>query len=191
MQIPVTIAFDGLPESDAVQQAVWKHAAELETFFPRITSCRVVIARPHHHGHQGSLYSVRVDLTVPGSEIVVSRERPFDHAHEDVYVAMRDAFRAARRRLEDHARRVRGEVKTHTPPARGRIVRLLPDEGYGFIASDDGHETYFHRNAVVPGGFDRLRIGDDVWFTEEEGERGPQASSVHLSHPHKREPAGS
>ncbi|MBL0928060.1 MAG: ribosome-associated translation inhibitor RaiA [Phycisphaerales bacterium] len=119
MRIPVTIAFEGVPESDAVEQAVWKHAAGLERFFDRITSCRVTVARPQHHRHKGELYSVRVDLTVPGEEIVVSREHRFDHAHEDVYVALRDAFDAARRRLEDHARRVRGEVKKRAGPGAG------------------------------------------------------------------------
>jgi ribosome-associated translation inhibitor RaiA len=116
MQIPAKIGFDGVPESDAVQKAVWRHVSELERYFDRITSCRVTIARPQHHGHKGDLYSVRLDLTVPGEEIVVNRERRFDHAHEDVYVAMRDAFDAARRRLEDYVRRMRGMVKSHAKP---------------------------------------------------------------------------
>ena len=119
MQIPITIAFEGIPESDAIQQAVWRHAADLERFFDRITSCRVTVARPQHHKHKGELFAVRIDLTVPGEEIVVNREHRFDHAHEDVYVAMRDAFNAARRRLEDYVRRVRGLVKTHAVPRGG------------------------------------------------------------------------
>ena len=118
MQVPVMIAFEGIPESDAVQQAVYEHAAQLEQFFSRITSCRVVIARPQHSGHKGDLYSVRIDVTVPGQEIVVNHEHRYDHAHEDVYVAMRDAFHAARRRLEDHARKIRGATKAHGTPPR-------------------------------------------------------------------------
>lgn len=186
MQIPVSIAFDGVPESDAVQQSVWRHAAELERFFDRITACRVTIARPHHHQHRGDLFSVRIDLSVPGEEIVVNREHRFDHAHEDVHVAMRDAFRAARRHLEDHARLVRGAVKSRVGPARGRIGRLFPEEGYGFIDTPDRREVYFHRNAVVSGDFPSLNVGDDVSFAEEPGDKGPQASSVHVSRPHKR-----
>jgi len=119
MQVPVIIAFDGVPESDAVQQAARQHAAELEQFTDRITSCRVVIARPQHGSHQGDVYSVRIDLTVPREEIVVNRERRFDRSHEDVYVAMRDAFRAARRQLEDYVRRMRGEVKDHARSGSG------------------------------------------------------------------------
>jgi cold shock CspA family protein len=181
MQIPVTIAFDGVPESDAVQQAVWRRAAELEHFFDRITSCRVTIARPEHRSHKGDLFSVRIDLTVPGEEIVVNREGRYDHAHEDVYVAMRDAFDAARRRLEDYVRRMRGLVKSHAERAHGRVVKVFPEKGYGFIDATGLREVYFHRNAVVGGDFDRLRVGDEVWFTEESGEKGPQASSVHVS----------
>lgn len=185
MQIPVTIAFEGIPESDAVQQAVWRHAAGLERYFDRITSCRVTIARPQHRGHKGDLFSVRIDMTVPGDEIVVNRERRFDQAHEDVYVAMRDAFDAARRRLEDYVRRMRGLVKSHAGPPHGRIARVFPQAGYGFIETPDAREVYFHRNSVVAGDFGSLRAGDAVWFHEEPGDKGPQASSVHVSRPHR------
>jgi cold shock CspA family protein len=185
MQVPVIVAFEGMSESDAVQRAVRRHADDLERFYDRITTCRVVVARPHHHGRQGSLYSVRIDLTVPGEEIVINREHRLDHAHEDVYVAMRDAFRAARRQIEDHIRRVRGQIKSHEEPAHGTVARLFPENGYGFITTPEAREIYFHRNAVVTGDFARLHAGDEVWFTEEAGEQGPQASSVHLSHPHR------
>jgi len=183
MQIPVTVAFEGVPESDAVQRAAWEHGAELEKFSDRITSCRVVVARPHHHGRQGALYSVRIDLTVPGEEIVVNREHRFDHAHEDVLVAMRDAFHAARRQLEDHVRRIGGLVKSHARPGRGRITKLFPLEGYGFLTTPEGREVYFHRNAVVTGDFAQCRVGDALRFAEELGEKGPQASTVHLAQP--------
>lgn len=189
MQIPVTIAFEGVPKSDAVQQAVRRHAAELEHSFNRVTSCRVVIARPHHHRHHGDLYRVRIDVTVPGDELVVNREHRFDHAHEDVYVAIRDAFHAARQQLEDYARRMRHLVKSHVGPASGRIERLFPQEGYDFIATPVAREIYFHHNAMVAGDFARPRVGDAVWFAEEPGAKGPQASSVHVSHPHRPIPS--
>lgn len=118
MNIPTTIAFEGVPESDALQQAVLRHAADLERFYDRITSCRVVVARPNHRHHKGGVYSVRIDVTVPGGEIVVNRERGLSHAHEDVFVALRDAFDAARRQLEDHVRTMRGQVKAHPAAAR-------------------------------------------------------------------------
>lgn len=190
MKIPVITSFENIPESDAVERAVWRHAAELEQFFDRITSCRVAVARPHHRGHRGSLYSVRIDMTVPGDELVVNREHRFDHAHEDVNVAIRDAFRAARRQLEDYVRRMRGQVKSHAAPASGRVGRLFPDDGYGFIEAAGGREVYFHRNAVVTGDFSRLRTGDEVRFAEEMGEKGAQATTVHVAHPHSMARAG-
>jgi ribosome-associated translation inhibitor RaiA len=82
-------------------------------------SCRVVIELHHRHHHQGNLYHVRVDLKVPDAEIVASREPAEHHAHEDVYVAIRDAFNAVRRRLEDYIRRRRGVVKAHEPRRTG------------------------------------------------------------------------
>lgn len=182
MQVPVTVAFDGIPESDAVQRAVWQHAEALERFCDRITACRVVISRPQHRGRQGDLYSIRIDLTVPGEEVVINREHRLDHAHEDVYVALHDAFHACRRRLEDHVRLARGQVKSHVGSAQGRIARVFPDEGFGFIETPDAREVYFHRNSIVEGDFVNLREGDPVWFAEEPGDKGPQATSVHVCH---------
>jgi len=95
-------------------QRRWTHirgkVEKLEEFFKHITSCRVVVEVPHKHHHQGKQFNVRIDIGVPGSEIVVNR----DHA-EDIYVALRDAFDAAKRQLEDYARKIRGDVKTHEP----------------------------------------------------------------------------
>lgn len=111
MQLPVQITYRGMESSSALDEAVREKAAKLEQFHPRITSCRVVIEQPAQHKAKGKEFVVRVDLTAPGGgEIAVNR----DHA-EDVYVALRDAFDAARRKLEDFAREQRGEVKRHSP----------------------------------------------------------------------------
>jgi cold shock CspA family protein len=95
-------------------------------------------------------------------------------------VAIRDAFDAARRQIEDYARIVRDEVKLHSAPDRGRIIRLFPKENYGFIATADSGEIYFHRNSVADGGFDKLAVGDDVRFVAQHSEsaKGLQASTV-------------
>lgn len=185
MAIPVDVTFKGVPVSDAVREAAWKHGEELERYFDRILSCRVVIEMPHRHGRKGGLYMVRIGLSVPGSDIIVNREGPKDHAHEDVYVAMRDAFDAARRRLEDHVRRLRGDVKIHPGMSRGRVARLIVGEDYGFLTAADGREVYFHRNSLVEGDFDHLNVGDEVRFLEEQGRKGPQATAVHFERPHR------
>jgi len=184
MQTQPHVSFDDLPVDEAVRDAALDHVAQLERFSDRITGCHVVIAQPHRHQRRGRLYTVRVDLVVPGGEIVVNRDHHLDHAHEDVFVALRDAFDAARRRLEDHVRRLSGAEKLHRPRARGRISRFFPLQGYGFIETPDGREIYFHRNAISDPAFHAVDIGCPVFFSEEEGDAGPQASAVHLVHPH-------
>jgi cold shock CspA family protein len=92
--------------------------------------------------------------------------------------ALSDTFDAARRRLQDHARELRGDVKARAPQDRGWVSRLFSYEGYGFITAPDGREVYFHRNSVLEPGFERLAEGMEVRFVEEQGETGPQASTV-------------
>lgn len=180
MPFPLQITFRHMASSPALETRIRERADELERFFARITSCHVVVECRHPRRLQGNLFQVRIDLMVPGREIVVGHESGADHAHEDPHVAVRDAFDAARRRLEDHAREGRGDVKLHAVPEHGRVVRLLPERDCGFIRSADGNEIYFHRNSVANGGFDRLAIGDAVRFVAQEREsaQGPQASTV-------------
>jgi len=108
MQIPLQITFRQMAPSPAVEAHIRKRADALERYFDRIMGCRVVVEASARSQRKGKLYHVRVDLTVPGREIVVKRDPPEHHAHEDILVAVRDAFDAARRQLEDHARAARG-----------------------------------------------------------------------------------
>jgi cold shock CspA family protein/ribosome-associated translation inhibitor RaiA len=180
MQSPLQVSFRNMPPSPAVEADIREKAAKLEEFYDRITSVRVVVETPHRQHRTGKLFHVRIDVRVPGRELVVKREPEKHHAHEDAHVAVRDAFDAAKRQLEDYVREMRGSVKTHETAPQGRIVRLHPAQGHGFIATADAREIYFHRNSVVGAQFDELRIGDEVRFAEERGEEGPQASTVHL-----------
>jgi cold shock CspA family protein/ribosome-associated translation inhibitor RaiA len=180
MQLPLQITFRHMGRSAALEARIRQRAAELEQFFDRITACRVVVERMNRRRQQGNLFEVHVDLTVPGREIAVGRERGDNHAHEDAHVAVRDAFDAARRALDDHVRRRRGEAKVHAVPDHGRIARLLPDRDCGFIVTPGGEEIYFHRNSVAGEAFDKLAIGSEVRFVAQDGEspNGPQASTV-------------
>ncbi len=108
MQLPLQITVRDIEHSEALEAHIRDKAGKLDEFFDRIMSCRVVVEVPHKHHHQGKQFNVRIDIGVPGSEIVVNR----DHA-EDVYVALRDAFDAAKRQVEDYARKHRGDIKTH------------------------------------------------------------------------------
>lgn len=113
MQIPLQVSFRGMDRSPAVEEAVRDHTAKLEQYFEHVVACRVMVEVDHHRHHKGNLYHVRIDLSVPGAELVVSRDPGELADHGDVYVAVRDAFDAMGRKLEDHARRIRGQVKRH------------------------------------------------------------------------------
>lgn len=108
MQIPLQITIRDMEPSDTLETHIREKAHKLDEFFDRIMSCRVVVEMPHKHHHQGKQFNVRIDIGVPGNEIVVNR----DHS-EDVYVALRDAFNAAKRQLEDYAHKIRGDIKNH------------------------------------------------------------------------------
>ncbi len=184
MKLPLQIVFRNLEPSNAIEARVRERAEKLDHFFEEIMSCRVIVEAHHRHHHKGNLYHVRVDLKVPDAEIVAGREPSEHHAHEDVYVAIRDTFDATRRQLEEYVRTRRGRVKAHEVPPHGRIVELFPDEDYGKIETPDGKRVYFHRNSVVDADFGKLEVGDEVRFVEEMGELGPQASTVHVTGKH-------
>lgn len=181
MQIPLQVTFRDMPHSEAIELAVREKAAKLEEVYDRIMGCRVVVEAPHRHHHKGRIYHVRVDLTVPGGELVASRNQNDKHAHEDAYVALRDAFAAIRRQLENYARKQRGDVKVHEAPAEtGVIAELEPHRDHGRIETPDGRSIYFHRNSVLNGDFEKLKVGAAVRFLEEVGDEGPQATTVYV-----------
>jgi cold shock CspA family protein len=162
------------PLTPAIETELQHKAAALETYFERLSGCEVTLEAPAiAHHRKGGPFVVRIRMTVPGKELVVDRQ-----AEEELPLAIREAFDAARRVLEDYVREMRGAVKTHEPPAVARVVRLSPELDHGFIETADGREIYFHRNSVLNNGFERLSVGSEVRFAEEEGEKGPQASSV-------------
>lgn len=180
MKIPLQISFRGTDPSSIVEANIRDRAKKLERFYEEIMGCRVIVEAPHRHHHKGNLYHVRIDITVPDGELIVSRRPTERHAHEDIYVAIRDSFRSARRQLEDYARRRRGQVKTHEIPPHGHIATLQPEMDYGTISTPDGREIYFHRNSVLEADFDQLAEGMEVRFTEEMGDQGPKATTVRL-----------
>jgi cold shock CspA family protein/ribosome-associated translation inhibitor RaiA len=163
-----------------LRRRISKEAEKLEKFQARIVSCRVAVKGRSHRRRHGDLFDVRLQISTPGGrDIVIDRNPTADHAHEDAYVAIRDAFNAARRRLQDRHRRQQGQTKVHVAPEEGRILRLSKD-GYGFIEGEDGREIYFHCNAVKNKRPNGLRKGAKVRFLESETDGQVQASTVHL-----------
>lgn len=180
MQVPLHISYEHMQRSDALDEKIREYVHQLEQRFGRIMSCRVVVQAPHKHHRKGTHYHARIHLNVPRAEIVVTREPPLNKAHEDVFVTVRDAFRAVRRKLERHVRQHTGRVREREVWPSGHITAIHPGRDYGTILTAEGHEVYFHRNSVIRASFDNLKIGDEVRFCTEDGDAGPQASSVHI-----------
>lgn len=173
MKLPLQITLRDIPPSEALEGAIREKADKLDQFYPHIMACRVTVGIAGKHKHQGQEFAVAVDLSVPGKEIVVNRDQ-----HEDVYVALRDAFDHARRQLEEFARVHRGEVKAHEVPGRGQIARLFPEEGYGFISAPEAGDLYFSAENVAHPRFEQLEVGMAVSFLPEAGGEGLQAKRV-------------
>ncbi len=181
MQTSLQLSFEDIGHSDFIEARIREEADKLEQFYDRITSMRVVVARPQHRHHKGDIYQIRIHMTVPGAaDIAISREPAATGAHEDVQATIRDAFNAARRQLQDLARKRQGNVKAHEAPPHGTIRALHPEADHGFIAAADGREIYFHRNSVDGGKFDELALGQEVRFSDAIGDKGPQATMVRL-----------
>jgi len=127
MRIPLEVTFRHMEPSAAAEARIAEKVAKLEQFYDQLTRCHVIVEAPHEHHRQGKLFHVSIDMTVPGAELLVTRGHNHQsQAHEDVYVAIRDAFDAARRRLEDYARLQRGDVKNHALP-QVRVEEVEPE----------------------------------------------------------------
>jgi ribosomal subunit interface protein len=175
MKQPLQIVFHGMDRSDALEDAVRRKVDHLERFAGDILACRVVLDEVQKHKHQGRPFGVRIDLTVAGRELVVNRVE-----HEDVHIALRDAFDDMKRQLEDAVRQRRGDEKQHARELHGEVARLNPAEGFGFIRTPDGQEYYFGRDNLTSGRFEELEPGPAVQFIADVAARGPQAKRVSL-----------
>lgn len=113
MQIPLQITFRDVDHSEAVETRIREKVEMLEKHSDKIISCRVTVSAPHKKHTKGKLYDIRLDIGLPGHEIVVNSSQEDNHAHEDVYVTLRDSFDAARRQIKEWVQRNRGETKSH------------------------------------------------------------------------------
>lgn len=162
MQVPSQITFRNIDDTQAIETRIQEKIDKLGRFYSHITFCKVVVDVPEKRKHQGKLFNVRIDIDVPGKPpLVITRD-----LNEDLYVAIRDAFKAASRLLEEYARIKRGEVKMHQELSHGKIVRLFTHDRYGFIETPDGEEYYFQASNVLSPAFENLQIGDAVDFLE-------------------------
>lgn len=181
MQAPVEVEFQEMVASPAIQQLVEEHVRKLEQRYGRITACRIVVKGPGHRHQTGGLYDINIRMALPdGREVHIGRTPKADERHSDLSFAINDAFKRARRQLQDNARRMEGAIKSHEGQPVGTVVRLDPGGEFGFLRSSDGEEIYFHRNSILGAKLSELDVGTRVVFSQEIGEKGPQATSVKL-----------
>lgn len=171
MLLTPQVTLRDMPPSPVLEAHIYEKINKLNKFYKRIMACRVVLEPADKSHIQGNLYTASIDLTVPGEELVINKVKD-----KDAYVVIRDAFRAARRKLQEYVQRHRGYVKAHEQIRHGKIGKIYKDLGYGFIQAD-GSEYYFSP-ANVHAEFENLEVGMEVLFTEILGDDGPQANRI-------------
>jgi len=182
MQTPVEIDFHGLKANERLRACVMKNISTLEQRFGRITACRVVIKAPSERHRTGGACEVAIRVSLPqGRQVDIARSEKAEKTDDrlaDPMVAIKAAFQRARRRLQDQARRMRGQVKCHDGAPVAIVKRFDDATGFGFLETPDGREIYFHKNSVRDGSAGTFAPGTRVTFFEEMGNKGPQASTV-------------
>lgn len=181
MQVPVQIDFQGCEPIARLREHIEQGFEQLEKLYGRITAGRAVVKAPGAHHRSGGLYEVGVHLSMPGGRNVdVERTPTPDERFGDPLFAIGDAFRRARRQLQDQSRRMDRRIKHHEAAPTAKVARMDPSGEFGFLQASDGSELYFHRNSVLNGGFAKLTVESRVAYAEEPGNEGPQASTVRL-----------
>jgi cold shock CspA family protein/ribosome-associated translation inhibitor RaiA len=182
MQKPLELNYHDLPRSEWSEQLIRERVERLERYRDDIVSCTVIVSQPHKHQHSGNPYRVSIEVHLPRNRRLIVNEEPAVVEQEsNLRTVIEAAFSAMERRL-----RSAGEVRRHDAarpadgPPQGLVVRLFPEEGYGFLRTPSGEEHYFHRNSVLHDDFTRLAVGTEVRFERELGDDGPQASSVQI-----------
>jgi len=182
MQVPLEITFRDVEKTEELEELIRRKAAKLDRIFGHINSCRVIVEKVQKHQSSGQPYRVRLDIKIPpGHELVVSRDPSKGNLHLDVAAEIRWAFEAAARQIKELVDRLNGDVKMHPyQQVQGVIEKIFFNEDAGFIRTIDGREIFFHKNSLLHFPFDQLRVGMGVRFSEEMGEKGPQATSVQI-----------
>src|SRR5918996_158222 len=182
MQIAPEIIFHDVDRSPWVENYVLERLARLEKFAEGITSCRGSLTQEQASHHKGNRYSVMVEVrTPPNHDLAARKAQVIREMHTQLPALINLAFGAIERQLKKTAELRRGDVRREERGQPHGIVEKLFDEGYGFLrALGDERQVYFHRNSVLHGDFEQLEIGTEVRFTPQDGEEGPQASSVQI-----------
>jgi cold shock CspA family protein len=186
METPIQIDFQGMAANASVRDNIIKHVSQLEDRFGRITAGRVVVKGPGGHHRKGGLYEINIRLALPeGREVIVDHTEQNDERYSDLNFSINDTFKRARRQLQDQVRKLDGQVKHHEGAPVGTVVDSIRLVNSVSSKRTTEREIYFHRNSVLGGEFPRLAVNSRVTYSEEMGEKGPQASTVKLIGKHK------
>lgn len=181
MQFPLEIAFHNLPSTPWAEEDIRDRVAKLDERYGHLIGCRVRVEREHNSHRTGNGYQVHIELSVPGKDLVVSKEPHGAGGGErlkdpDLGVVIRHAFKAAERQLDKHKKTLSGEVKHHEPQFLGQVS--IVDVDHAFLLTNEGVQLYFHANSVLDGQFATLKIGDKVHYIAADGDTGPTAVKV-------------
>jgi ribosomal subunit interface protein len=180
VKVTPQIIFHDVARTEWVERYIATRVQRLERFAQGIVSVHTTLAREQRSHSTGNLYRVTVEVRLPPQKDLAARkERTIRDMGTQLRALIRSAFDALERQLKQTAEKRRYDVKSHDSEPRGLVSKLHP-EGYGFIRSFDNQELYFHRNSVLHGDFERLTVGTEVRYSAEEGDEGPQASSVQV-----------
>lgn len=182
MQVTPQVIFHDVPHTAWVEDYVGERLRKLDRYAGGITSCRVKLSREQSSRHKGNRYSVMVEVRVPPQhDLAAKKQLEIRNMNVQLPALIRQAFGALERQLKKTASLRRGATKAHDGEPHGMVEKLFPREGYGFIrAVGDDRQYYFHRNSVLHGAFAKLAVGTEVRYSAEDGEKGPQASSVQI-----------
>lgn len=184
MQVPPQISFHGIDHSSYNEDYIRERIDRLEKIHDGIISCRVVVERPHQNRQTGNPYRCRVELSLPRKRELVASKEEMTERHVELRTVVGRAFDAMEKQLRSatstHERRAQVIAPQSEEQPHGIVVRLFEEDGYGFIKTEDGREFFMHENAVLNNRFDQLQVGTEVRFAAEDGDKGPQASTVQI-----------
>jgi cold shock CspA family protein/ribosome-associated translation inhibitor RaiA len=182
MQLPLNISYRNVAKDEAIDGLIRDKASKLDEVCDHIMGCHVAVEKTHENPDSGSPFRVRIDLTVPPShELAVTKNPVKGVQYQPLEAVIRSAFEAARRQLMELNDRQQDQVKSHPQQEmRAIVVRLFPEEGYGFLKTVDGREIYFHQGSVLNDDFERLEIGTGVRFFAHQHSDLPEASTVQI-----------
>ena len=182
MQVAPEVIFKGVDRSAWVENYVAERLEHLEKFSRDITRCHVTLTREQSSQRKGNRYSVMVEVRVPKQhDLAVRKQKQIRDMHTQLPAVINEAFGAIETQLKRTIARRRHDEKVHDGQPHGMVEKIFADEGYGFIrALEDDRQFYFHANSVLHDDFARITVGAEVRFVAEQGEDGPQATSVQV-----------